>query len=156
MKQKIAILTLFIPFLFSCCSRKEATNNNLIKEHILSDYDITRYHIFDAIFSRTKYHKCMGMTADCPEKCGNSGEYANFEIIRYKKFYGNGEGGAQKLESYQKQISDFNKNRFSNESIQVIESLKPGDHVEIQVNYVYDTRLTTVQTVENLISIKKL
>ncbi|MCT4665217.1 MAG: hypothetical protein N4A45_08310 [Flavobacteriales bacterium] len=159
MKRKIVILLLSIPFLFSCCSGKkttETTVNKPNKEHTLTDNDFTRYHIFDATFSKTKYHKCMGMTADCPDKCGNSGEYANFEITRYKKFDGKGEGGSQKLETYQKQISDFNKKRFNDESVRIIESLKPGDQVEIQVNYIYDTRLTTVQTVENLISIRKL
>lgn len=113
----------------------------------------TSTHIFNAIYDGTKFHKCLGMTANCPEKCGSSGNMATFKVTNYKEFLVNGQAGNEKLTEYSVLISDYYQKDLDKPYVPVIKSLKKGEEVIIHLEFVYDTTQSTVSTVENLISI---
>lgn len=116
----------------------------------------TSTHIFVAQFEGINYRICNGMTTLCPDKCGNSGEIATFRVIDYKYFMVNGEGGTQKLENYQVFISDYHRNDLDMPFVSKIRNLNEGDFVTIHLEYVYDTTLQNIYTVENLISLENI
>jgi hypothetical protein len=115
----------------------------------------TSSHVFSAQFDGIQFHQCMGLTSLCPEECGHSGNMAVFTVKSYQEFVVNGQGGTEKLETYRVLISDFHKKDLNQPYVAQIKSLKPGDIVTIAVDYVYDTTKSTVQTVENILSITK-
>jgi hypothetical protein len=39
-----------------------------------------------AEFQGVTYHECRGLTAQCPDRCGESGNIATFKIIKYISF----------------------------------------------------------------------
>ncbi len=127
-----------------------------IKDDKAEKKPFTSTHIFTAKYDGTDFHKCKGMTSLCPDKCGESGNVANFKVVEYKDFVVNGQGGSEKLDSYQVLASDFNKKDLDKPYVATIKNLKKGDEVTIDVEFVYDTTKTTVQTVENIISITNL
>ncbi|WP_088444588.1 DUF4377 domain-containing protein [Flavobacterium oreochromis] len=115
----------------------------------------TSTHIFTAFFDGINFHQCLGRTALCPDKCGQSGNIANFRVKEYKNLIVNGQAGTEKLKTYQILISDFNKKDINEPFTKDIKTLKKGDLVTIHVEYVYNTTLSSVKTVENIISISK-
>lgn len=134
---------------------KEVSKNKVEITSTITPKPFTSTHVFTAKYEGISFHKCMGLTLDCPEKCGSSGNMASFQVIDYKDFVVNGQGGTEKLTSYSVLISDYYKNDLDKPYVSVIKSLKEGDEVTIHVEYVYDTTLATVATVENIISITK-
>lgn len=115
----------------------------------------TSTHIFTAKYTGTYFHICKGRTANCPKHCGNSGNMANFKVLKYKKFEVNGESGTEKLNDYQIQISDYNKKDFNKAYVATIKKLKKGDIVTIHLEVVYDTTKDFVAPEWKIISVKK-
>ena len=115
----------------------------------------TSSHVFTAKFEGITFHRCMGRTALCPEECGQSGNMASFKVINYQDLVVNGEAGREKLEHYQVLISNFHKIDIDKSYVSDIKNLQNGDEVTIYLEYVYDTTLPTVQTVENIVRITK-
>lgn len=165
MKTKIVptlTITLGLTLMTSCNSPKTNSETQItttvadtVSTQKGSKKPFTSSHIFTAKYEGTSFHKCLGRTIDCPEKCGESGNLATFNVIDYEVFDVNGQGGTEKLSKFELLISDYNKNDLDKPYVSEIKNLKKGDDVIIHVEYVYDTTLPVVQTVVNVISISK-
>tara|TARA_B110000093_G_C12880021_1_gene371508 strand:- start:591 stop:1049 length:459 start_codon:yes stop_codon:yes gene_type:complete len=124
-------------------------NNNLPKN------DFSTYHRFKAIFKGIEYNKCLGRTALCPIDCGSSGDFATFKILKYEKLEGDGLTRKEQLKKYTIKISDYYKNSFNDPNTKFIYKLERNDEVDIEVVFIYDTKIPVVRTIEKVISIKK-
>lgn len=116
----------------------------------------TTIHIFEAKLSEIKYRLCPGRTSLCPKTCGNSGEFANFRVLKYNKLLINGEARKEKMATFTMQLSDYNKKKLKNNYSEIIKTLKPGDLVKINVAYIYDTTKSSVRTIEEIKSVTKI
>jgi len=102
--------------------------------------DLLSKHETIAIFKGTEFYRCMALTSRCPEKCGHSGLFANFEITEYTKYEKPGEYGDAKQKRYSVQVSDFYKKPIGDPKIVAfIKSLKVGDEVVLHWNHNYVT-----------------
>ena len=98
-------------------------------------------HETTARFTGLKEHTCMGSTSLCPDRCGESGKLATFEIIEYIKYEKPGEYGDPKQERFQILIEDNQKNLRVPAGIHAaILGLKSGDTVHMKWNHDYVTR----------------
>jgi hypothetical protein len=105
------------------------------------DRKLLSSHDTVARFTGVKDHKCMGLTALCPDRCGHSGKLATFEIIKYVDYKKPGEYGDPKQESFQVLIVDNMGNAKVPAAIRdAILALKPGDKVHLKWNHDYVTR----------------
>lgn len=105
------------------------------QRELLSSHDTV------ARFEGLKYHKCMGLTALCPDRCGESGKLATFAIVNYIKYEKPGEYGDPKQEQFMVLVEDNMKNLKVPKAIRdAIIALKPGDLVHLQWNHDYVTQ----------------
>ncbi len=92
-------------------------------------------------FEGVKDHQCLGLTALCPDRCGESGKLATFTIIKYLRYEKRGEYGDPKQEQFLVLIEDNMKNPKVSPAIRdAILALKPGDLVELDWNHDYVTQ----------------
>jgi len=147
--------TVFFSCNFTEQNKNQAKEQQPIKTETVQKKPYTSVHIFTAIFEGITFHNCMGRTSSCPEKCGESGNLANFKVKAYKDFIVNGEAGTVKLSEYSILISDYYKKDLKKPFVNEIKNLKKGDEVVIHLEYIYDTSKSAVQTVENLVKITK-
>ncbi len=97
-------------------------------------------HMTIATFDGIKKHVCKGMTALCPDQCGDSGQLASFTINRYVKYEKPGEYGDPKQTGFQVMVENtLGKSELTPENRQLVESLKPGDKVLLCWNHNYVT-----------------
>lgn len=83
-------------------------------------------------------HKCMGMTALCPDRCGQSGDLATFRIVKYLAYEKPGQYGDEKQKKFQFLVQDNLKNlKVSGETKAAIDALKPGDYVRLDWQHDY-------------------
>ena len=82
-----------------------------------------------------------GLTAFCPDKCGDSGEFANIAVKKYLKYQKLGEYGDPEQQSFQLQVSDFNKKPKGDPKVlQTVKGLKKGDYVLLSWRHDYVTK----------------
>jgi hypothetical protein len=94
-----------------------------------------------AQFERVAYQQCMGMTALCPDKCGNSGDFASFRILKYIAYEKPGQYGDPQQKEYVFQVEDNMKNLKVSPSIKdTVASLKEGDYVLLDWQHDYVTK----------------
>ena len=105
------------------------------KRELLSSHDTV------ARFVGLKEHKCMGRTALCPDRCGESGKLATFEIVKYMAYEKPGEYGDPQQKQFMVLIEDNMKNPKVPAAIRdAIVALKPGDLVDLKWNHDYVTQ----------------
>jgi hypothetical protein len=93
-----------------------------------------------AEFQGTNYHRCMGLTSLCPDKCGQSGTLATFRIVNYVKYDKLGEYGDPKCEEFTFLVEDNMKHPKVPAAIRTAaNSLKQGDIVLLSWNHDYVT-----------------
>lgn len=98
-------------------------------------------HSTVAKFTGIKEHRCMGLTALCPDECGHSGKLASFEIIKYLSYEKPGEYGDPKQETFQLLIEDnLGDAKIPAPILQKISDLKPGTEVQLDWNHDYVTK----------------
>lgn len=98
-------------------------------------------HSTAARFEGLRDHRCLGMTALCPDRCGESGKLATFTIVKYLRYEKRGEYGDPKQEQFLVLIEDNMKHPKVSPAIRdVILALKPGDPVELDWNHDYVTQ----------------
>lgn len=159
MNNKLSLMIIVAGIMFSSCNSQTEKNEQQNSEPTIKSTEITQKkpftstHTFIAVYEGTGYTICKGKTANCPDKCGNSGNLANFKVKEYKDLVINGQAGTEKLENYAILTSDYNKKDIDKSYVDVIRNLKKGDEVTIQVEYIYDTTKSTVYTEEKLIQI---
>ena len=85
-----------------------------------------------------KFERCRGLTALCPDRCGQSGEFAHFRIVKYLKYEKTGEYGDPKRETFRVQISDFHRQPKGDPGRrETIIKLKEGDYVRLNWRHEY-------------------
>ena len=93
-----------------------------------------------AVFDGVEYQLCKGLTALCPDKCGNSGEFANFTIKKYLKYEKRGEYGDPEQTTYSVQVSGYDKKPKGDPKIlETVKGLKKGDYVLLSWHHDYVT-----------------
>ena len=103
--------------------------------------DLLSAHDTVARFTGLKDHRCMGLTALCPDRCGESGKLATFAIVKYLSYQKPGQYGDPKQEQFMVLIEDNMKNPKVPKAIRdAVLALKPGDLVRLQWNHDYVTR----------------
>lgn len=94
-----------------------------------------------AVFDGLKYRLCMGRTALCPKRCGDSGEFATFAIKKYLKYEKLGQYGDPKQEDFLVQVSDYDKKPKGDPKIlETVKGLKKGDYVLLSWHHDYVTK----------------
>jgi hypothetical protein len=105
------------------------------ERELLSSHDTV------ARFTGLQDHKCMGRTSLCPDRCGESGQLATFDIVKYLKYAKPGEYGDPKQEKFVVLVEDNMGNVKVPKAIRVaVLALKPGDLVHLQWNHDYVTQ----------------
>lgn len=94
-----------------------------------------------AEFQGVAYQQCRGLTSLCPDKCGSSGDYASFRILKYVVYEKPGEYGDPKQTEYSFQVVDNMKNPKVPAAISgTVASLKKGDFVLLDWQHDYVTK----------------
>ena len=94
-----------------------------------------------ARFTGLNDHRCMGLTALCPDRCGESGKLATFAIVNYLQYAKPGEYGDPKQEQFLVLIEDNMKHPKVPGAIRdAILALKAGNLVRLQWNHDYVTQ----------------
>jgi hypothetical protein len=105
-------------------------------------------HRVIARYEGTPYVRCMGLTGNCPDRCGGSGEFATFAITDYLHYAKKGEYGGRRKDKFAVRISDFHRNPVvdgmrggkpygGKELHSVIAGLTVGDMVQIEWKHLY-------------------
>jgi hypothetical protein len=106
-----------------------------------SQREMLSKHETVAQFDGVAYHRCMGMTSLCPDKCGSSGDMATFRILKYIAYAKPGEYGDPEQTTYQFLVQDNMKNAKVSATIKAaVESLKKGDYVRLDWQHDYVTQ----------------
>ncbi len=93
-----------------------------------------------AEFRGTNYHRCMGLTSLCPDKCGESGALATFRIVYYVTYEKLGEYGDPKCNEFAFLVEDNMKHpKVSADIHAAVNSLKKGDIVLLSWKHDYVT-----------------
>jgi hypothetical protein len=112
-----------------------AAKNVTIKRQVLAENQTI------AKLKGIAYQRCNGMTSLCPDNCGNSGDFATFEIVAYVKYNKLGEYGDDQAKTYSFQVNDNHKVlKITKEYSDAVRALKPGDYVLLNWNHEYVTR----------------
>jgi len=86
------------------------------------------------------FRQCLGMTSRCPNLCGDSGEFATFEIKRYLAYAKPDEYGDPKQTEFLVQVTDFDKNPKGDPKLSAwIKTLKVGGSVTLTWEHRYFT-----------------
>ena len=100
--------------------------------------EVLAEHKVIATFKEHKFRRCMGLTGLCPEKCGSSGLFANFEITDYLHYKKEGKYGDEKQKAYMVQTTDFEREPKGDPALLAyIETLEKGDLVVIEWKHLY-------------------
>lgn len=92
---------------------------------------------FQGVASRT----CLGLTALCPDKCGQSGNFASFRIVKYLAYEKPGQYGDPQQKDHVFQVEDNMKNAKSPAAVrEAVAGLKTDDYVLLDWNHDYVTK----------------
>ena len=104
-------------------------------------YDVLSVHKTRATFKGTREHRCMGLTSLCPDRCGDSGTMAVFEIDEYTLYEKRGEYGDDKQTTFQFLTeNNMKKAKIPAELLAQMKTLKPGDKVVLEWEHRYMNR----------------
>lgn len=104
-------------------------------------YDVLSVHKTKATFKGTREHRCMGLTALCPDRCGDSGTMAIFTIDEYTLWVKKGEYGDDKQTAFQFLTeNNLKKAKIPAELLAQMKTLKPGDKVVLEWEHRYMNR----------------
>ena len=94
-----------------------------------------------AQFQELAYRECMGMTSECPDRCGNSGEFANFTILKYMAYRKPGKYGDAKTERFSFQVNDNMLNqKIPLRTSDTVRTLTKDDYVLLSWRHDYVTK----------------
>lgn len=109
-------------------------------EQRIPKVDTLARHETVAEFRGANYHRCMGLTSLCPDRCGHSGTLATFRIVNYVAYEKLGEYGDPKFEEFAFLVEDNMKNSKVPADIRAaMNALKQGDIVLLSWNHDYVT-----------------
>jgi len=94
-----------------------------------------------AEFLGLQYRQCRGMTSLCPDKCGSSGNFARFRIVKYLVYEKPGQYGDPKQEEFIVQVdTNLGQLKLPDAQAKLIRDLKPGDFVRLAWRHDYVTK----------------
>ncbi len=99
--------------------------------------ELLSQHETIATLKDVQFYRCPGMTALCPDKCGDSGEFAIFEIEEYTDYKKPSEYGDEKQTEFRIQLTDFNKDDLDNPVAEAADDLDIGDRVKLNWSHLY-------------------
>ncbi len=137
MKTRISLCALL-----GCAALFFAACNNTEKPASAPDekVQVLAKHRTIATYEGTQYRLCMGRTTLCPDRCGDSGEFARFKIDQYTAFEKNSQYG-EKRDEFLIQVSDYNKKPIGDPAVsKTVQSLKTGDKVTLWWDHLYVTK----------------
>ena len=113
----------------------------LAEEPRESKRELLARHQTVAQFQGVAYQQCRGLTALCPDKCGGSGDFAAFRILKYLAYEKPGQYGDPKQQQYSFQVEDNMKNLKVPAAIRdTVVALKKGDFVLLDWQHDYVTK----------------
>lgn len=121
-----------------------------------TNLDVLSKHETIANLKEIKFHRCMGLTAGCPDKCGHSGNFAIFEIEEYKSYTKPGKYGDPKQKVFRVQLTDFNKKPLNDPVAKAVAKLSVGDRVELDWNHIYIDEKGMKYPVREVIRLKQI
>jgi len=102
--------------------------------------DTLALHETVAEFRGTTYHRCMGLTSLCPDKCGESGTLATFKIVNYVMYEKLGEYGDPKSDEFAFLVEDnMNRSKVPADIRAAVNALTQGDIVLLSWDHNYVT-----------------
>lgn len=105
------------------------------KRAVLSEHETV------ARLTGVAYQQCRGMTSLCPDNCGQSGDFATFEIVGYLSYKKLGEYGDPQGTNFVFQIQDNHKNPKAPKDVaEKTLALAAGDYVLLNWRHEYVTR----------------
>ncbi len=105
------------------------------KRELLSEHETV------AKLTGVAYQQCRGLTAQCPDNCGQSGDYATFAVVAYLSYKKPGQYGDPKGTSFTFQVEDNHKNlKVPKELADKVRALRAGDVVLLAWRHDYVTR----------------
>lgn len=108
-----------------------------------------------SVFEGVRFRKCMGRTALCPERCGDSGEFATFKVETYVSYKQHGKYGGKQT-TFLIQVSDFHKKpKGDSEILKTVRSLESGDRVKLSWLHEYITRNGSSFPERTIVKLKK-
>jgi hypothetical protein len=123
----------------------------------LNKVEVLARHETIATLKGIAFRQCLGLTSLCPERCGDSGEFATFSINRYLAYTKNGEYGDPKQTEYLVQVSDFTKQPKGDPKVLAwIKSLKVGDTVTLTWEHRYVTHEGSSSPVRVLVNYESM
>lgn len=94
-----------------------------------------------AEFRGLEYQQCRGRTALCPDKCGHSGNFARFRILKYLVYKRPGKYGDPQKEEFMTQVDDnLGQLKLPEEQVKLLRELKPADEVRLGWRHDYVTQ----------------
>jgi hypothetical protein len=94
-----------------------------------------------AVFDGLEYRVCSGKTPPCPKECGDSGEFASFNVKKYLKYEKFGQYGDPKQQTLSARLSDYGRKPMCDPKIlSTARALKKGDYVLLAWHHNYVTQ----------------
>lgn len=116
----------------ACCSSSKCDASRGAGEKLLSHHDTK------AVFKGLQQRRCRGMTALCPDKCGDSGTIAVFDIAGYNDYQKPDHYGDDPAEQYVFMLeSTTGASDVCPETLELVKNLRPGDEVNLVWDHVY-------------------
>jgi len=130
---KPLIASVLLSGMFGVLASAAPATTSAEKRQLLADHQTV------ARFDGVQYQLCRGLTAFCPDRCGESGEFANFKILAYTT-YAPYSQYAQKHDSFVIQVSDFDRQPKGDPTLlKTVRTLKPNDFVQLSWHHDYVT-----------------
>ncbi|MGL4982264.1 MAG: hypothetical protein ACRC4W_05360 [Treponemataceae bacterium] len=138
----LVILLSATTFLFSCVSTKKDSTSAQYGASVkgAQKVELLSTHRTKATYKGLEYRLCRGLTALCPNKCGESGEFAIFEIQEYLDYQKSGEYGDGKQKNFMIHVTDYDKKPLNNKYSKNIVGLKVDDTVYLDWDHIYVTK----------------
>lgn len=131
---RINLFSWTIPFLLASTVWAYAEETEPSKVETLARHETV------AEFRGTNYHRCMGLTSLCPDRCGESGTLATFKIVSYLNYEKLGEYGDPKCGEFAFLVENNMKHtKVPADTLAAINSLKAGDFVLLSWKHDYVT-----------------
>lgn len=141
MKNWILIITTSIALLAAARIRADDKPADAPKPEGAETRKLLSEHHTVAKFTGIQFHRCLGLTALCPDNCGHSGDFASFEIVAYLSYTKAGEYGDPQATTFMFQVDDNHKTlKVSKELAGIARGLQAGDTVLLDWRHDYVTR----------------
>jgi hypothetical protein len=133
---RVMIVSLLAVFMLAAASWSRSAS--AIEPAVNGKLETLAEHRVLARYMGAPYRICHGRTSRCPEHCGNSGEFATFDIVEYLHYDKPGKYGDAEQKKFAFQVSDFRrKPKGDAKMLEKVRELKEGDLVLLEWHHLY-------------------